>query len=102
VPRARIGDIELHYEERGSGEPPLLLIAGIPAVASDWAYTRLPQITAPTLILTGDDDQVIPAASSDVLHERIPGSRLELIEGSGHLFFIERPEATLELLESFL
>jgi 3-oxoadipate enol-lactonase len=259
VPRARAGDIEIHYEERGSGDPPLLLIAGIPAVASDWAslaeplgetrrviaydnrgsgestvtpgpyttrglaqdavalldaleieqadafgmslggmiaqelaigwpervrklvlgcthaghdhaapmpretgrafamqtddwaermralapfafargvdgtlldgfiakkskdvqpqagyaaqiqavithdtYERLPQIAAPTLILTGDDDQVIPAPSSDVLHEGIPGSRLEMIEGTGHLFFIERPQATLELLESFL
>ncbi|MGZ4203041.1 MAG: alpha/beta fold hydrolase, partial [Thermoleophilaceae bacterium] len=56
----------------------------------------------PTLIVTGDDDQIIPAASSDVLHERIPGSRLETVEGVGHLFFLERPEETLRLLESFL
>ena len=48
--------------------------------------------------LTGDSDRVIPGASSDVLHERIPGSRLEVVAGAGHLFFLERPEETLRLL----
>src|SRR3712207_5059515 len=33
----RAGEVDLHVEERGSGDPPLLLIAGIPAIASDWA-----------------------------------------------------------------
>jgi 3-oxoadipate enol-lactonase len=36
VPPAALDGLELHYEERGSGRP-LLLIAGIPAIASDWA-----------------------------------------------------------------
>ena len=66
------------------------------------SYDRLPELRAPTLILTGDDDQVIPAASSDVLHDRIPGSRLEVLAGAGHLFFLEQPERTVELLEDFL
>jgi pimeloyl-ACP methyl ester carboxylesterase len=76
--------------------------AQIDAVLAHDAYDRLPQIRMPTLIVTGDDDRVIPGASSDVLHERIPGSLLEVIPGAGHLFFIEQPDAALELLESFL
>ena len=52
--------------------------------------------------LTGDDDRVIPAASSELLRERIPGARLEVIPGAGHLFFIEKPDETLALLEDFL
>ena len=76
--------------------------AQIGAVLAHDSFDRLPQIAAPTLIVTGDDDQIIPAPSSDVLHERIPGSRLETVEGAGHLFFLERPEETLRLLESFL
>jgi pimeloyl-ACP methyl ester carboxylesterase len=65
-------------------------------------YDRLPQIRCPTLVLTGDGDRVIPGASSEVLHERIPGSRLEVVAGAGHLFFLERPEESVRLLEDFL
>jgi len=71
------------------------------ALAHD-TYDRLPQIDCPTLIVTGDGDRVIPAASSDVLHERIRGSRLEVVPGAGHLFVLERPEESLRLLEDFL
>jgi pimeloyl-ACP methyl ester carboxylesterase len=71
------------------------------AVGHD-TYDRLPQIGRPTLIVTGDGDRVIPGASSQVMHERIPGSRLEVVAGAGHLFFLERPEATLLLLDEFL
>jgi pimeloyl-ACP methyl ester carboxylesterase len=54
------------------------------------------------LIVTGDGDRVIPAASSEVLHERIPGSRLEVVAGTGHLFFLERPDESVRLLDEFL
>jgi 3-oxoadipate enol-lactonase len=71
------------------------------ALAHD-TYDRLPALDRPTLILTGDADRIIPGASSEVLHERIPGSRLEVVAGSGHLFFLERPARTLDLLHEFL
>jgi pimeloyl-ACP methyl ester carboxylesterase len=74
----------------------------IAAALSHDAYDRLPGIEARTLILTGDDDRVIPGASSEVLHERIPDSRLEVIAETGHLFFLERPDETLRLLDEFL
>jgi pimeloyl-ACP methyl ester carboxylesterase len=45
---------------------------------------------------------VIPAASSAVLHEGIPGSTIKVIEGAGHLFFVERPEESRRLLDDFL
>lgn len=77
MPFARTPDIELHYEARGTGEPPLLLIAGIPAVAGDWASLAEP-LSARRRVVAYDS------------------------RGSGHLFFIERPEETIELLESFL
>jgi pimeloyl-ACP methyl ester carboxylesterase len=74
----------------------------IQAVLAHDSYDRLPGIDRPTLIVTGDSDRVIPGASSDVLHERIPGSRLEVVAGAGHLFFLERPEESVRLLEEFL
>jgi pimeloyl-ACP methyl ester carboxylesterase len=74
----------------------------IAAVLAHDTYERLPSIDRPTLILTGDGDRVIPGESSAVLHERIPGSRLEVVAGAGHLFFLERPDETVRLLDEFL
>jgi 3-oxoadipate enol-lactonase len=76
--------------------------AQIAAVLAHDTFDRLPRIDCPTLVITGDDDRVIPAASSDVLHGRIPDSRLEVIRGAGHLFFLEAPEPTLAALSRFL
>lgn len=76
--------------------------AQIAAVLAHDCAGRLDTIVAPTLVLTGDDDRVIPGASSELLCERIPGARLEIIPGAGHLFFIEKPSETLRLLEEFL
>jgi pimeloyl-ACP methyl ester carboxylesterase len=74
----------------------------IAAVVGHDTYDRLDQIGSPTLVVTGDEDRVIPPLSSAVLHEAIPGSRLVEIEGAGHLFFIEKPEESLELINGFL
>jgi 3-oxoadipate enol-lactonase len=76
--------------------------AQIDAALAHDTYERLGRIRAPTLILTGDDDRVIPGASSDVLAEGIPDAKLVTIRGAGHLFFLERPGATHEVLAEFL
>jgi pimeloyl-ACP methyl ester carboxylesterase len=75
--------------------------AQIAAVLAHDTHERLPEIVHPTVILTGDQDQVIPAASSEILHERIPHSLLYVIRGAGHLFFLERPRETVRALETF-
>lgn len=41
-------------------------------------------IRVPTLIIHGQEDPLVPAAAARDLHERIPGSRLEIIPGMGH------------------
>ena len=76
--------------------------AQIAAVLGHDALERLPRIAAPTLVITGDDDRVIPGESSEPLAGAIPGARLETIAGAGHLFFIEQPEDTLRVLREFL
>jgi pimeloyl-ACP methyl ester carboxylesterase len=76
--------------------------AQIEAALGHDTYDRLHEIASPTLIVTGDEDRVIPPLSSNVMHEAIPGSRLVEIEGAGHLFFIEKPEESLELINGFL
>ena len=59
-------------------------------------------ITAPTLIVTGTADNVVDPRNADVLAERIPGARLERLEGLGHLFCWEPPEPFVRIVTEFL
>ena len=59
-------------------------------------------IAAPTLLVTGTEDNVVDPRNSDVLAERIPGAELERLEGTGHLFFWEQPDAFVRIVEGFL
>jgi pimeloyl-ACP methyl ester carboxylesterase len=55
-------------------------------------YGRLPSIAAPTLVVHGHHDRIIPVANARLIAERIPGARLEILAESGHLFATEEPE----------
>ena len=50
----------------------------------------LPRISTPVTIITGSNDPVVPLANSEFLDERLPNSRLEVIEG-GHFIWEEQP-----------
>lgn len=55
------------------------------AIAADTHRAeRLPRITAPTLVIHGQDDPLIPVAAARDLARRIPGARLEILPGWGH------------------
>lgn len=53
-------------------------------------WMRLPDLAAPTLVLHGDGDRIVPPANADVLAERIPSAELRWIRGGGHNLFSER------------
>ena len=61
----------------------------------------LPKINLPTLVVVGTRDLITPARRSRVLAARIPGARLEVLPGCGHLVMLERPEALAGLLGAF-
>ncbi|HEX7058364.1 MAG TPA: alpha/beta fold hydrolase [Solirubrobacterales bacterium] len=63
---------------------------------------RLGAIEAPTMIVWGFDDRVIPVQASLSLHRRIPVSRLEIFERTGHIPQLERPARFNALLDDFL
>lgn len=65
------------------------------------AWDRLPSVTAPTLVMHGSEDAVMPLANARALAERIPGARLVVFDGAGHLFFHEEPERTAAVLAEF-
>jgi pimeloyl-ACP methyl ester carboxylesterase len=55
---------------------------------------RLGQLTMPTLVIAGTEDQMLVYANSELIAALIPGARLQTFEGVGHLFWWERPVET--------
>lgn len=63
---------------------------------------RLNQITAETLIITGNNDLLVPDHCSDVLAQQIPHATLKIIEGATHGFHIESANLFNDIIHSFL
>lgn len=68
------------------------------AIAGHDTSGRLGQVRAPTLIVHGTEDEMLPVANAHAIAERIPEARLEIMQGVGHLFFWEEPERSAELV----
>jgi pimeloyl-ACP methyl ester carboxylesterase len=62
----------------------------------------LARIACPTLVVAGKDDAIMPLALLQELAEGIPGARLEVIDGCGHVPMLERPEAVTDALHLWL
>jgi 3-oxoadipate enol-lactonase len=62
----------------------------------------LSQITVPSLILTGDSDQLIPKERSLIMAEAIPNATLATVENTGHMPMLEQPQATTMAIRNFL
>jgi len=63
------------------------------AVFAHDTYDRLPQIHAPTLVMTGAGDTFVDARNSTLIAERIAGAELVVVPGLRHGFTAEDPEA---------
>jgi pimeloyl-ACP methyl ester carboxylesterase len=63
---------------------------------------NLASITAPTLIIWGQQDQIIPVAHAQVAKERIPNAKLHIFDPCGHIPPRERPEEFNNLVLEFL
>jgi len=63
---------------------------------------RLTELTVPTLVITGDDDRIVPTEQSIQLADEIPNAELAVIPQCGHLPHEECPEAFMQALTEFL
>ncbi len=94
------------YGEVSKRFPPAaqVLIHQLKAIQSHDTWENLINIQNPTLVLAGKEDVLVPPENSRILAERIPMGRLQVIEGGGHQFLIEKPDdfnnAVLEFLEA--
>jgi pimeloyl-ACP methyl ester carboxylesterase len=76
--------------------------AALSALSRFDVVDRLPEISAPTLVITGSEDTTVPLENQRILAERIPGARQTTIHGAGHAVIADSPEAFNEALISFL
>jgi len=66
------------------------------------SYRRLPQITAPTLVIHGDSDRLVPPRNGEIIAARIPGAKHVVIPHAGHIIGTDQPEAARFALAEFL
>jgi pimeloyl-ACP methyl ester carboxylesterase len=59
-------------------------------------------MTAPTLVVHGEQDIFVPPANALVLAERIPGAQLRLWPDAGHMYIIDEPRADREIARFLL
>jgi proline iminopeptidase len=59
-------------------------------------------VQAETLVITGRDDFVCGPAAAQVLADGIPNAELVVVEGAGHMLFLEQAEAFSAAVEAFL
>jgi 3-oxoadipate enol-lactonase len=78
---------------------PEAFAAQLRAAARHDTYDRLPDIAAPTLVLHGTDDPVLPVTNGRILAERIPGAQLVIFEGARHAYMEKQAEADAAVLD---
>ncbi len=66
------------------------------------SWDRLPEISAPTLVIHGTDDRINPTANAALLVGRIPGAELYMVKGGRHGYFIEFREEAGPVVLDFL
>jgi 3-oxoadipate enol-lactonase len=66
------------------------------------SYSRLSLITAPTLVIHGESDRLIPPANAKLIADRIPGAKLVLIPHASHIFETDQPASAHHAILEFL
>jgi pimeloyl-ACP methyl ester carboxylesterase len=64
-------------------------------------YRRLKRIEAPTLVVHGREDRIVPVANAEILAERIPRAELRILDHAGHLYSTEQPEVDEDIARFF-
>ncbi len=81
---------------------PAAYLAQLQAVLAFESYSRLDRIAAPTLVIHGKSDALVPPANGELIANRIPGARLVLLDHASHLFLTDQTEAAHKAILDFL
>ena len=63
---------------------------------------RIHRVSAPTLLVWGKEDRLVPPVYADEFARRIPGARVQTVEGAGHAPHVEQPERVARMVREFL
>ena len=69
----------------------------VAAAAIHSTFDRLGEIAAPTLVVHGEEDAIVPPQHARLLAEAIQGAELRLWPGAGHLYVTDEPHADREI-----
>ena len=76
--------------------------AQLQAIMGWESYSRLQGISAPTLVIHGKADRLVPSRNGEILAGRISGAKLVLLDHASHLFSTDQPEAAHKAILEFL
>ncbi|MBA3430698.1 MAG: alpha/beta fold hydrolase [Actinobacteria bacterium] len=96
-------DVARHVLGMMLATPPEGAAAALRGRAERPDYVKmLGQVTVPSLVVVGADDEFTPLKDALLMHERIEGSTLVVIEGAAHMPNLEHPDEFNEALGRFL
>ena len=94
--RARVAELSQRATAQGIADA-LRGMAARPNSLPDLANWKWP-----TLVVAGEQDQLIPRADADAMANGVKGAKLQVIAGAGHLPFVEKPNEVAQLLTAHL
>jgi len=77
-------------------------IAWKPYLYSQTMPHLLGAVRAPTLVVWGDDDKIVPPSAGRAYAEKLPNARLEIVKACGHCVDMEQPETLAKLVTTFI
>jgi len=78
--------------------PKQVILQQMRACGAHDTHQRLDRIALPTLVVHGDVDRLLGPGNGRQIASLIPGARLEMLEGIGHMFWWEQPRRSTELI----
>jgi aminoacrylate hydrolase len=94
--------VEQHRQTAATAAPVEVTASRIDAIVAFDRRARLSEIRTPTLVIVAADDMVTPRFYSDEIASRIPGAKLVVLEGGGHLVPQIAPDQYNEAVGNFL
>lgn len=77
-------------------------IAQLQGILAWEAFSRLPQISAPTLVIHGESDRLIPPANAKIIADHIPDAKLVMIPNASHILSTDQPSSVHRAVLEFL